>query len=88
MQTEKSTYYAGDTLKAHLVLLNPMPFEKGKAKATWNGEPVEIDENGIAHIKFRAGKAGVYAGKITFSCHYRGRDTTFHIPHTYTILPK
>lgn len=88
LQTEKSMHYEGDTLKGKVFLLKPNRFEKGKAKATWNGQPVEVAENGIAHIRFRAGKAGVYVGKVTFSCKYRGRDTTFSTLYEYKILPK
>lgn len=87
LQTKKQTYREGEMYEATLYLLHPVSFGAGKAKATLNGNPIALDKNGMAHITLPAGKAGTHTWEGALSCQYQGRDTTFYLKRTYTVLP-
>jgi hypothetical protein len=87
LQTKKQTYREGEIYEATLYLLHPVSFGAGKAKATLNGNPIALDKNGMAHITLPAGKAGKHTWEGALSCQYQGRDTTFYLKRTYTVLP-
>ncbi len=88
VQSTQQTYYEGDSYEAYLYLLMPIRYKKGEASASCNGKPIEIDENGMAHITFPVGKAGEYSWQGTFSCKYYGKDTTFQLQQRYKVFEK
>ncbi|TAE16654.1 MAG: hypothetical protein EAZ95_07605, partial [Bacteroidetes bacterium] len=88
IQSDKQTYYEGETYQAKLLLFSPIRFEKGTAKATFNGQSIALDDNSVAHISFPVGKAGEYSWKGSFSCTYKGLDTTLHIQQKYKVFSK